>query len=99
MSGRKNIMVLLCVLSLVIMPLGSSALANSVKPEPETGSDTMVADFVAVRPLQLAALILGTATFIVALPFSALGNNVDQAYELLMEEPARLCFNRPLGGF
>ena len=99
MSGRKNIMILLCIVSLIIMPLGASALANSVKPLPEIGADTMVADFVAVRPLQLASLILGTATFIVSLPFSALGNNVNQAYEMMMAEPARLLFKRPLGGF
>ncbi|MDO9262790.1 MAG: hypothetical protein Q7U02_02410 [Desulfosalsimonadaceae bacterium] len=100
MSGRKNMMILLCIVSLIIMPLGASALANnSMKPVTEIGADTMFADLIAVRPLQLASLLLGTATFIVSLPFSALGDNVNQAYEMMMAEPARLFFKRPLGGF
>lgn len=99
MSGRKNMMILLCIVSLIIMPLGASALADSVKPVTEIGADTMFADLVAVRPFQLASLLLGTATFIVSLPFSALGGNVDQAYEMMMADSARLLFKRPLGGF
>ena len=96
MSGRKNIMILLCIVSLVVMPLGASALASPVTP---ISDGTMVADIFVVRPLQLAALIVGTGVFLVSLPFSALGNNVDQSYEMMMREPARLLFKRPLGGF
>lgn len=99
MSGRKNMMILLCLISLIITPLGASALASPVKNPPEIGADTMVADFFVVRPLQLASLIMGTGVFIVSLPFSALGNNVDQAYDMMMKEPAQLLFKRPLGGF
>jgi len=99
MSGRKNMMILLCIISLIIMPLGASAMTNSVKPVTEIGADTMMVDLIAVRPLQLASLLLGTTVFIVSLPFSALGNNVDQAYEMMMKEPAHLFFKRPLGGF
>ncbi len=97
MNGRKNIMILLCIIALMAMPVGASALTGSAVPE--ISADTMVADFLAVRPLQLASLILGTTTFIVSLPFSALGGNVNQAYEMMMAEPARLFFKRPLGGF
>jgi len=92
-------MILLCIVSLLVMPMGASAMTNSARPPQTVGADTMVADIVAVRPLQLASLIMGTAVFVVSLPFSALGNNVDQAYEMMMKEPAQLLFKRPLGSF
>jgi hypothetical protein len=99
MSGRKNIMILLCIVSLIVMPLGASALASSVKPAHQISAASMFADFVAVRPLQFASFILGTATFVVSLPFSALGDNVNQSYKLLMEDAANQTFHRPLGQF
>jgi hypothetical protein len=50
-----------------------------------------------VRPFMLVGTVLTTATFIVTLPFSALGGNVDEAATKLVSEPASYTFVRPLG--
>lgn len=61
-----------------------------------TGGE-MLADAFLLRPFMLVGTVLTTATFIVTLPFSALGGNVDQAATRLVAEPASYTFKRPLG--
>jgi hypothetical protein len=58
---------------------------------------TMVVDAAVARPLGLGATVVGTALWIVTLPFSALGGNVGQAADELIVKPARYTFTRPLG--
>ncbi len=65
----------------------------------EHSAGAMVIDTVAVRPLGLIATALGTGIFLVSLPFSVLGSNVDQAAESLVIAPARFTFLRPLGEY
>ncbi|MCC7257813.1 MAG: hypothetical protein IT486_05540 [Gammaproteobacteria bacterium] len=57
----------------------------------------MFADGLLVRPLGLGATVLGAATWLVTLPFSALGGNIDEATQKLVVEPAQFTFTRPLG--
>ena len=57
----------------------------------------MAADLVIVRPLMLGATVLGSAFWLVALPFSAAGGNVKQSAETLVIGPARTTFVRCLG--
>lgn len=57
----------------------------------------VVADAAVVRPFMLVTTALGTAAFIVTLPFSLLGGNVSEAGEKLVAGPARYTFLRPLG--
>jgi len=57
----------------------------------------MFADGLLVRPLGLAGLVVGSATWLVTLPFSALGGNVGEATQKLVVEPAEFTFTRPLG--
>ena len=68
---------------------------DMVNEEPTGG--TMLADAFMVRPFMLVGTILGTATFIVTLPFSLLGGNVGEAGRALVVEPAAYTFIRPLG--
>jgi hypothetical protein len=63
--------------------------------EPTFGS--MVVDAAVARPLGLGATVVGTALWIVTLPFSALGGNMDEAATQLIVKPARFTFTRPLG--
>ena len=65
----------------------------------ERSAGAMAIDAVAVRPLSLIATALGTGIFLVSLPFSALGGNVDQAAKSLVIAPARFTFVRPLGAY
>ena len=88
--------------ALTATSLGFPAAANattfsygydSVEP---TGGE-MLADAFLVRPFMLVGTVLTTATFIVTLPFSALGGNVNEAATKLVAEPASYTFVRPLG--
>lgn len=49
--------------------------------------ETMVVDTVVGKPLQLANAVVGTAAYIVSLPFSLIGRNADQAQQKLFVEP------------
>ncbi|MDH1441968.1 multidrug transporter [Pseudomonas sp. GD03721] len=57
----------------------------------------MVGDLVVARPLLIGATLVGTAAFIVSLPFTALGGNVGEAAQALVVEPGREAFVRCLG--
>jgi len=66
--------------------------------EPFDGSaGAMTFDLILMRPIGLAASIVGAAVFIVSLPFSALGGNHEAAAEKLINEPLFFTFQRPLG--
>jgi len=60
-------------------------------------AEEMIVDGLIYRPLGLAGTIVGTGVFIVTLPFSLLGGNVDDAAERLVVEPAKNTFTRCLG--
>ncbi len=57
------------------------------------------ADILIVRPVSLAATVVGTALFIVSLPFSIPSDSVETVAKKLVEEPFRYTFMRPIGGF
>ena len=59
----------------------------------------MIADTLLARPACLAATVLGSVFFVVSLPFSLASKKVDRAAELLVVNPARATFTRPLGEF
>lgn len=63
--------------------------------EPTAGE--MLADTVLVRVPMFVATVVGVVTFVVTLPLSALGGNVDEAGRTLVLEPAEYTFVRPLG--
>jgi hypothetical protein len=71
---------------------------NSPYAEPPS-SGTMLADTFMVRPLTLVGTAVGAVTFVITLPFSALGGNVGEAGQTLVVEPAKYTFVRPLGQF
>lgn len=57
----------------------------------------MVGDAVLVRPVMLCATVLGSALFVVTLPFSALGGNAAEAGDTLVVTPFKATFLRCLG--
>lgn len=75
----------------------SLALDDRYRDAPTAGA--MAIDAVVVRPMGLVSTVLGTGLFIVTLPFSALGGNVDEAAQALVVAPAEMTFVRPLGEF
>ncbi len=95
----KQPMVLLLIITLVFIPFGTSALAGGQTSDEENGGALMVADLLLVRPLGIVATVLGTAVFIVALPFAAIAGNAEKASQKLVKKPAAFTFTRRLGEF
>jgi hypothetical protein len=60
-------------------------------------AEEMVLDGLIYRPISLAGTVIGTGIFIVTLPFSILGGNVEDAGQKLVIEPARITFGSCLG--
>lgn len=66
---------------------------------PEPSGEAMAVDVLFVRPAGLVATVVGTGLFVVSLPFTILGGNVDEAGRNLVLKPAKTTFIRPLGEF
>ena len=59
----------------------------------------MVVDAVVMRPLGLAATVVGTLLTVVALPFTIPSGSVETSARELILRPAEYTFKRPLGDF
>ena len=96
---RQSLIFFLLAAVLLFTWAASPALAK--EKESITGEDrnavSMMFDLVLLRPLGLAATVVGTAFFVVSLPVSALGGNTGEAAKKLVVEPAKYTFTRPLG--
>jgi hypothetical protein len=79
------------------------ACALIVSTAPAFGESTdgmgIVADVLIARPVGLVSIVFGTAMYIVALPFSIPSDSVERAGQLLVVEPFKFTFQRPLGDF
>jgi hypothetical protein len=95
----KSCMVIGVIAALICIPLANSALAEEYFKAKEPGGGAMIYDLVIMRPVGLAATALGSAFWLLSLPFSASGGNYDIATEKLVKEPAAFTFKRPLGEF
>ena len=100
------------VMFLILVLLSATTLAaaqDAAKPKPGAADEMnetlevsdaagmMLMDALLLRPLGLAATVLGTAAFIVTLPFSLPTRSVDDAAKALVVAPATYTFARPLG--
>ena len=63
----------------------------------EVSAETIIVDGLLLRPGGLVATVVGTAVFVVTLPFSIPTKSVDKAAQRLVVDPARYTFVRPLG--
>jgi hypothetical protein len=61
--------------------------------------EAMLLDTLIGRPAGLVATVVGTAVFVVGLPFSLLGGNTGDTARNLVVNPARFTFGRPVGDF
>ncbi len=83
------------VVMLGSLPVAAEQQRQSLEAQPSGGA--MIVDAVIARPLLAAATVGGTALFLVSMPFSALGGNMEGAAETLVMTPARATFARCLG--
>lgn len=85
----------LIVLCLLTFALGSVNNANAAVDN----SLEIVGDLAIVRPGCLAVTIVGSAIFVVALPFAAMSGSVRDTADSLVIRPAEATFTRPIGDF
>lgn len=98
LSYRKTLVSCLLMISLLVNPLYALAATTEKIPDKEQNSPmAMTVDLVLLRPLGLVATLGGTLIFVVSSPFSALGGNIDEAWNSLVVTPAEYTFKRPLG--
>ena len=95
----KSCIVFGVVAALICIPLANSALATEYFQAKEPGGGAMVFDLLVVRPVGLVATAFGSVCWVLSLPFSASGDNVDTATQKLVKDPAAYTFKRPLGEF
>ena len=76
-------------------------IAVSVPALAETPKDGMavVADVLLARPMGLVTIVFGSVMWVVALPFSIPSDSVGAAGQLLVVDPCKFTFQRPLGDF
>ncbi len=82
-----------CLLALAVF--STPVYAQTAAP---SGSDMFV-DLVVTRPLGLLGIVVGSAAFVIALPFTIPSGSVDRSAEELVKKPVRYTFKRPLGEF
>jgi high-affinity K+ transport system ATPase subunit B len=92
--------VLVVTLAIFLIATASLVQAQEYASSPverEITADAMLADLVLLRPLGIAATILGSAVFVASLPFTLPTRSVDKAAQKLVVEPGKFTFVRPLG--
>ena len=93
---KKLYVLILCAVlsapSSVFAAVGGSC-SDSVSPE----ASAMFMDALFIRPIGLAGTAVGSAVYLVTLPFSVIGGNAGEAGNALVKEPAAYTFARPLG--
>ena len=70
------------------------ALAQDAGRAPE-----MIVDVLIARPVGLASIVIGTAAFILALPFAIMSDSVEPVTRTLVKAPVKFTFTRPVGDF
>jgi hypothetical protein len=98
-NNAKSWVVFGVIAALIGVPFATSALAQEYFEAKEPGGGAMMYDMIVVRPIGVVATVIGSAFWLVSLPFSASGDNVDTATKKLVKEPAAYTFTRPLGEF
>ena len=77
------------------------ALIASTAPAFAEATDgaAVICDLLIARPVGLASIVIGSVMYVVALPFSIPSDSVDKTGKLLVVDPFKYTFSRPLGDF
>jgi hypothetical protein len=95
MKGLKKIFLLLLIISLVMGSLYSTGWAGDKwSKEDPVGQGWNAIDLIFARPLGVAAGIVGTAIFIVSLPFTIPTGGVADAADMFITKPFQFSFTR-----
>jgi hypothetical protein len=87
------------IAAMIITPFATTVHAQDYFEAREPGGGAMIYDLVVLRPVGIVATAAGSVAWLISLPFSALGDNVDQATDKLIKTPGKFTFVRPIGEF
>ena len=94
---RSGVALLVVVLLLWATSLVHAAEDAYVPRSDDVSAEAMIADGLLLRPGGLIATLVGSAVFVITLPFSIPTKSVEKAAQKLVVDPARYTFVRPLG--
>ena len=94
---QSGVALLVAVLFLGATSLVHAADDSYMARAEDVSAEAMIVDGLLLRPAGIVATVLGTAVFVVTLPFSIPTRSVDKAAQKLVVDPARYTFVRPLG--
>jgi len=75
-----------------ILSMGANTASAASDDDLKVAADTLV-----VRPVCLAATIIGSGLFVISLPIAAISHSVKKTAHVLVVRPARATFTRHLG--
>lgn len=79
----------------ILLSLPQFSFGQAVEEQPSALA--MTGDLVIARPFLFAMTVLGTVTYVIALPFTLAGGNSKEAADTLVVGPAAATFVRCLG--
>jgi hypothetical protein len=87
---------------MVMALVGAMGLGGALRAQAANGCGAVdpgavAVDAIIVRPFCLVATVLGSAAFVVSLPWAVPSKSVHRAAKSLVVCPARTTFKRPLG--
>ncbi len=97
MKALKRALLLFLAVSMVVGSSYSTGWALDTswnENDPETDGWNMI-DIVVARPFGIAAAVLGSAVFIVSLPFTIPKGSVGNAADMFIVNPLKFSFTRP----
>ena len=86
-----KLLTLVCVLVVSFGGITTSVASS------DTGPLEVIADVAIVRPGCFLATVLGSAVFVVALPAAAISRSIPKTADILVVQPAKATFSRPVG--
>jgi hypothetical protein len=93
----KNFLILLTICFSLSAGAFDAAAQTYGQTSSEPDATVMILDGLIARPLGLAVTTVGTATFLVTLPFSAASGDTGKAARGMIAEPGAWTFTRPMG--
>ena len=84
---------LICVLAIGLVGVSPVRAMDDGSPE------AIAADVLVARPACLVATVVGSAVFVLALPFAAMSKSTKKVGQTLVGGPAKATFTRELGDF
>jgi hypothetical protein len=84
-------LITLVIFGLVIVPAGSQAATEDIN------AVSITADILIMRPVGIAFVPVTAAVFVLAYPFTLIGNNTEKVFDALVAENIRYTFQRSLG--